>query len=180
MGALLDARALVELICQIKKDVESEMRETESQEANMETYWMVHRNGKQITPTRKVHFSFEDAYNEAERLARKEVDRFVILQAHTLIEPYEPLVITVESIGDPPAALDPFPQGPPPDTEPQAAPECTCGPSESESDRCCAHDACNCGAQETDFCICEPITECTCAPDPEGGCTCGVEELING
>jgi len=127
------------------------IKEAEQENENMETYWMVHRYGKKSGPATRVHHNFEDAYSEAERLTRKERDRFVILQAHTMIEPYEPLVITVETIGDPPETV-PYPSClcvlcedarklNYPDSLDEKVSGCTCGPSESESGRCTAHDS---------------------------------------
>ncbi len=91
-------------------------------ESSMKPYWMVHRYGRQSGVPQKVHTSFESAYKEAERLTRKERDRFVILQAHTMIEPYEPLVIQVETIGDPPA----YPDSPDEKVSECTLPGCTC------------------------------------------------------
>lgn len=79
-------------------------------EGRMEPYWMVHRRGQQSGPATRVHDTYAEAYEEAERLTRQEMDRFVILQAVTLVEPYKPVTITVEAIGDPPAAGVPYPE----------------------------------------------------------------------
>lgn len=174
-----EAKAVVEAGNPIGAVVAAYLEDTKlMEEPSMKPYWMVHRNGRNSGVPQKVHTSFESAYKEAERLTRKERDRFVILEAHTLIEPFEPLVITVETIGDPPAGanypepFDSFPAGPPEETEPTEVP---CGygcDEEVVSSNCKIHaEPEPCPAQETGR-----MKDCTCGtPKREqhvsAGCT---------
>lgn len=68
----------------------------------MEKYWMVHRPGwpgNPGGPPTVKHATFKAAAKEAERLTRKELARFIILESVMSFEPYEPISISIKRIG---------------------------------------------------------------------------------
>ena len=112
-----DERAFVELITKTAREVEREMRD--QKESSMGKYWMVHRPGwpgNPGGPPTVKHATFEEAAKEAERLTRKELARFIVLESVMSFAPYEPISISIKRIGMGPSSeqdcCDPEPRRP--------------------------------------------------------------------
>ncbi len=149
-----EARNLMDRIKEIAAEVEAEMwEEAKMKEKAYEPYWMVHRRGKQSGSAKAIHQSFDSAFDEAERLAKKEMDTFVVLRSVCVIRPVD-VVVEYEAIQqqrgigiiDDPIECSHPPSdfcGPECGPIPKAACPCGCEPGDEEE------QGCNC---------CDPVT----------------------
>ncbi len=160
----MDPLPFLDMIYKTSAEVEREMTMTGK-------YWMVHRVAGRAAqgPSRK-HPTFEKAATEAERLTRKELTRFVVLEAVMGFEPYEPISIAIQRIGRGPSSEYAKTTGPVglDDSEPPQVttgfcrsglctfPDCDCGSSNPESPPVPDY----CRAEADAFCI-DP--DCDCA-----------------